>query len=111
MLRSSKQCNDPSHEVDVNTPAPLYKLVSADLLRTLMQRTGTGAAVSVRALAAKVGVPHGTIGNLLTGDQEAVAEESARRIAAVIGVDVLVLFIPMERAETSTARPALAVTA
>jgi transcriptional regulator with XRE-family HTH domain len=111
MLCSLQQCNERLNEVDVSTPA-LYKLVSADLLRTLMQRTGTGAAVSVRKLADKAGVPHGTIGNLLTGDQESVIEPTARRIAGVIGVDVLVLFIPMERAEAATAsRPTLAVTA
>lgn len=102
MLVLSKQCNEASHEVDVTTPVPLYKLVNADLLRTLMRRTGTGAPVSVRTLAAKVGIPHGTIGNLLTGEQEAVSSDTAHRIAAVIGVDTLVLFIPMERAEAAT---------
>jgi transcriptional regulator with XRE-family HTH domain len=112
MLHPSKQCNESTHEVDVNTPAPLYRLVSAELLRMLMQRTGTGAPVSVRALARKAGVPHGTIGNLLTGDQESVSAAAAHEIAQAIGVDVLILFIPMERAEASTAdRPRLAVTA
>ncbi|MEU0372390.1 helix-turn-helix transcriptional regulator [Streptomyces sp. NPDC006283] len=95
----------------MNTPAPLYKLVSADLLRMLMQRTGTGAPVSVRKLADKAGVPHGTIGNLLTGDQESVSANAAHEIARSIGVDVLVLFIPLERAESGATRPTLAVTA
>ncbi|NNJ04194.1 XRE family transcriptional regulator [Streptomyces sp. PKU-MA01144] len=78
-------------------PVPLYRLVSADLLRTLMRRTGTGASVSVRELAALAGIPHGTIGNLLTGEQEAVLASSAHSIAAAIGVDVLVLWIPEGR--------------
>lgn len=111
MLLTSKQCNEMPHEVDMSTPVLLYRLVSPELLRMLMRRTGTGAPVSVRALAAKAGLPHGTVGNLLTGEQESVAEESARRIAGVIGVDVLVLFIPMERAEANAAGPNLAVTA
>lgn len=111
MLHASKQCKEFPHEVDMSTPVLLYRLVSADLLRTLMRRTGTGAPVSVRVLAKKAELPHGTVGNLLTGEQESVAEDSARRIAGVIGVDVLVLFIPMERAEANTAGPNLAVTA
>ncbi|MGW1246981.1 hypothetical protein [Streptomyces sp. NPDC002535] len=73
-----------------------------------MRRTGTGASVSVRTLAQKAGLPHGTVGNLLTGEQESVAEVSARRIADVIGVDILILFIPMQRAAASTASPVLA---
>lgn len=109
MLKPSKQCNEMPHEVDMSTPAPMYRLVSADLLRTLMRRTGTGEPVSVRTLARKAGLPHGTVGNLMTSTQQAVAEESAHRIAGVIGVDVLVLFIPMQRAEATTASPALSV--
>ncbi len=76
---------------------PLYKIVSSDLLRVLMQRTGSGARMSVRELAAAAGVPRGTIGNLLTGEQQAVSASSAHAIAAAIGVDVLVLFIPVGR--------------
>lgn len=97
MLWSSKQCNESTHEVDVTTPAQLYKLLDRDLLRRLMQRTGDGSPVSIRTLAVRVGVPHGTVGNLLTGEQEAVAEDTAKRMAQVIGVDVLVLFAPIGR--------------
>ncbi|MFE5853583.1 hypothetical protein ACFQ61_10265 [Streptomyces sp. NPDC056500] len=112
MLWSSKQCNASLHEVDVNTPTPtLYRLVSRDLLRILMKRTGTGAAVSVRTLAAKAAVPRGTIGNLLAGDQESVFSDAAHRIAKAIGVDVLILFIPMERAESSISRSPVGVSA
>ncbi|MDI9885358.1 helix-turn-helix transcriptional regulator [Streptomyces sp. HNM0645] len=93
------------HEVDMNHPVPLYRLVSADLLRTLMRRTGTGAPVSVRELAALAGIPHGTVGNLLTREQEAVSANTAHRISAAIGVDVLILWLPAERAAAHLDRP------
>jgi plasmid maintenance system antidote protein VapI len=76
----------------------MHRLVSPQLLRLLMQRTGTGAQLSIRELAAAIGIPHTTIGNLLAGDQESVAGETAYAIAAAVGVDVLVLWIPVERA-------------
>ncbi|MFE0651399.1 XRE family transcriptional regulator [Streptomyces sp. NPDC059534] len=76
----------------------MHRLVDPELLRLLMQRTGTGARVTIRQLGAAAGVPHGTIGNLLAGLQESVAGESAYAIAAALGVDVLVLWIPVERA-------------
>ncbi|WP_030928394.1 helix-turn-helix domain-containing protein [Streptomyces sp. NRRL B-24720] len=87
------------------THAPLYKLVSPDLLRTLMLRTGTGAAVSVRELATLADVPRSTIGNLLTGAQQAVQEQTAHAIAEAIGVDVLVLFAPVGRSVPLAAVP------
>ncbi|MFE4679176.1 helix-turn-helix domain-containing protein [Streptomyces sp. NPDC056723] len=89
----------------MTTHAPLYKLLRPELLRTLMERTGTGAAVSVRELAAQAGVPRSTIGALLTGAQRAVQENAAHSIAAVLGVDVLVLFAPVGRSVTLTAVP------
>jgi transcriptional regulator with XRE-family HTH domain len=102
MLRSSKQCNDSSHGVDVTTPAQdpiqLYKLLDRELLARLMQRTGTGAPVTVRELANLAGVPRGTIGNLLTGEQESVIEPSAVAICNAIGVDWPILFAPLGRA-------------
>ncbi|GAQ52125.1 helix-turn-helix domain-containing protein [Streptomyces acidiscabies] len=78
----------------MTTPAPMYKLVNRDLLRRLMDRTGSGSPVSIRDLAAAVGVPHGTIGNLLSGYQESVPADIAHRIAAQIGVAVLILWAP-----------------
>lgn len=105
MLKSSKQCNDLLHEVDVSTHAPLYKLVRPELLRTLMERTGTGASVSVRELAALAGVPRSTIGALLTGVQQAVQEAAAHAIVEALGVDLLVLFAPVGRSVTLTAVP------
>ncbi|MET9516999.1 helix-turn-helix domain-containing protein [Streptomyces sp. NPDC002994] len=95
----------------MTTPVLRYKLVSIGLLETLMKRTGRGDAVSVRQLARRAGVPHGTIGNLLTGEQEGVYSDAAHAIAAALGVDLLVLFIPIERAELSVSRmPGLSVT-
>jgi len=76
----------------------MHRLVSPELLQLLMQRTGTGVGLSIRKLADAVGIPHTTIGNLLSGEQKSVAGETAHAIAAVIGVDVLVLWIPIERA-------------
>ncbi|WP_079170989.1 MULTISPECIES: hypothetical protein [unclassified Streptomyces] len=111
MLKASKLCNDASHEVDMALALPLYRLVSADLLRTLMQRTGTGAPVSVRGLATKARVPHGTIGNLLTGEQSAVSAATAHAIAQAIGVDVLILWQPDERAADRSIRATPAVVA
>jgi transcriptional regulator with XRE-family HTH domain len=91
----------------------MYRLVSGDLLRTLMQRTGTGNRLTVRELAASVDVSVGTVGSLLTGEQQTVPEDKAKRICAAIGVDLLVLFIPCERAgrhaARTTARLAVAV--
>ncbi|MER5882668.1 XRE family transcriptional regulator [Streptomyces sp. NPDC001941] len=92
-------------------PALRYRLVSIQLLELLMRRTGTGSGVSIRELADRADVPHGTIGNLLTGEQEGVYAEAAHRIASAIGVDLLVLWIPVERAEASLPRPRQAVTA
>ncbi|MER7967969.1 helix-turn-helix transcriptional regulator [Streptomyces sp. NPDC096080] len=76
----------------------MYIVVSGDRLKTLMERTGTGQAITSRGLAAAAGVAHGTIGALMSGTQRAVPEDKARAIAAALGVDLLVLFIPEGRA-------------
>lgn len=116
MLKPSKQCNEMPHEVDMATPdqaqnpaQPLYKLLDRELLARLMERTGTGASLSIRGLAAKAGVAHGTVGNLLTGEQESVMEHTAHAICGAIGVDLLILFAPQGRATRHTSRPRLAV--
>ncbi|MFG2900924.1 helix-turn-helix domain-containing protein [Streptomyces zaomyceticus] len=88
--------------------APKCRLVSAELLRTLMQRTGTGKAVTIRQLARHAGVAHGVIGELLTGVRDTVSATAAQRIAQRIGVDLLILFVPSERADSS--RPYLRLT-
>ena len=111
MLFPSKQCNESTHEVDVTRPVLRYKLKSIQLLALLMERIGTGESVNIRELADRAGVPHGTIGNLLTGEQVGVYSDAAERIAAAIGVDLLVLWIPVERAASSVPRPRLSVPA
>ncbi|MGW1463891.1 helix-turn-helix domain-containing protein [Streptomyces sp. NPDC002308] len=75
----------------------MYHLVSPDLMRTLMKRTGTGAPVTGRQLAADIGIAHGTIGNLLTGAQRSVPESIAEDIARRIGVDLPILFVRVGR--------------
>lgn len=82
------------------TPEISY-LIDAPLLRRLMQRTGTGAKVTVRVLAAQTGLANGTVGALLNGTQQTLPEDKARRIARAIGVDLQILFIPNERAGSS----------
>lgn len=85
------------HEVDVTTPEPAYKLVNPDLLRTLMDRTGTGSAISLRELARRAGIAKSSLHALLHGMQEAVPAGEAHGIARVIGVDLLILFAPVGR--------------
>lgn len=92
------------HEVDVTEVEPQYKLVSADLLRSLMQRTGTGAAISLRELARRAGIAKSSLHALLHGMQEAVSASEAHGIARVIGVDLLILFAPVGRT-VELARP------
>jgi transcriptional regulator with XRE-family HTH domain len=75
-----------------------YKLTDAALLRRLMQRTGTGRRMPVRALAEASGLSIGTISNLLTRQTESVPCKNAHAIADAIGVDVLILFTPTGRA-------------
>lgn len=87
------------------THAPLYKIVRPDLLRTLMERTGTGASVTVRELAEQADIPRSTVGNLLTGAQQAVQEQTAHAIARAIGVDTLILFAPVGRSVELAAVP------
>jgi transcriptional regulator with XRE-family HTH domain len=76
-------------------------LIDPELLRRLMQRTGTGRKINIRELADASGVSNGTIGGLLNGVQKTLPESKARRVAAVIGVDLGILFIPCERAGRS----------
>jgi transcriptional regulator with XRE-family HTH domain len=97
LARASKQCNESMCEVDVALTESRYQLIDPSLLRKLMQRTGDGSNVTIRDLAAAVGVPHGTVGNLLTGEQASVSQEIAQRIADRIGVDLLVLWRPAVR--------------
>ncbi|MFC5633731.1 helix-turn-helix domain-containing protein [Streptomyces bullii] len=81
-----------------DSPPTRYAVASADRLKLLMERTGTGEPITSRELAEKAGVAHGTIGALMAGQQRTVPEEKAKAIAAALGIDLLVLFVPMERA-------------
>ena len=93
--------NDLYYEVNVsieNTPPIMYAVDSPDRLKLLMERTGTGSPITSRGLAEAAGVAHGTIGALMAGTQRVVPEPKAKAIAGVLGIDLLVLFVPMERA-------------
>lgn len=91
--------NETSSEVNVtqSQPPTMYSVASSDRLKFLMERTGTGEAITSRELAAAAKVSHGTIGALMSGAQRSVPEPKAKAIAAVLGVDLLVLWVPMER--------------
>jgi transcriptional regulator with XRE-family HTH domain len=89
---------------EVNVSTTMYALASTDRqtggerLKSLMFRTGTGQRLSAEALAEAVGVSKGTVGALMADTQRYIGEPKAKAIAAAIGVDLLVLWIPMERA-------------
>lgn len=84
--------NSATHEVTVLSETK-YALADADVLRTLMRRTGDGRPVSIRGLADAADVHHSTIGDLLTGRQQTVSEPVAQAIADRVGVDLGVLWI------------------
>lgn len=101
MLELFTEKNTPSRRVNsamtnsVNSPpSAMWTLVDADLLRTLMQRTGDGRKITTRELADRASVALGTVSNLLTGVQNIVRAEAAQAIADAIGVGVLILFAP-----------------
>ena len=101
MLELFARKNTLSIEVNMTSGTPMYGLVSPDLLRTLMERTGTGAKLSIRELAEKASVPKSKVGALLTGAQATVPAEDAYAIARAIGVDTLILWYPVGRASIS----------
>ncbi|MFD6281253.1 helix-turn-helix domain-containing protein [Streptomyces sp. NPDC060209] len=78
--------------------APMCRIYDRALLARLMKRTGTGAKLTTRGLAELVQVPNATIGALLNGDQRFLPREKAERIAVAIGVDLMILWVPCERA-------------
>lgn len=96
MLTVFRFLKDSFSEVNVSTT--MYALVSGDRLKMLMERTGTGQRISAEGLARAVGVSKGTIGALMSNAQRIIGEPKAKAIAAALGVDLLVLWIPMERA-------------
>jgi hypothetical protein len=68
----------------------------------LMQHTGDGSRVTVRTLAASASCHASYISELMTGAQETANAERAAAIAARIGVDLLVLWVPAERTDGIT---------
>ncbi|MFE2556637.1 helix-turn-helix domain-containing protein [Streptomyces sp. NPDC059352] len=78
-------------------PVQKYRLVDPQLMRTLMQRTGTGSSISARELATAAGVSHGTIDNILKGISKIQKEPVAFAICQTIGVDLLILWAPIGR--------------
>lgn len=91
------------------TREPRYALLKPDTLRDLMGRTADGTPITVRGLAAAVGVPHGTIDGLLNGKTKTQPAHVARDICRVIGIDAGCLWaetgrkIPDEEPEPSEA--------
>lgn len=79
-------------------PEPRHVLLDPDLLRRLMERTGTGHSISGRELARRVGVPKSTIDALLNGAVKSQPDAVAYSICRVIGVDILILWAPAGRA-------------
>lgn len=77
---------------------PRYLVRNRDDLRECMARSQRVVPHSYRSLGALVGTSHGTIGHLLTGEQETLDEALAQRIAVAFGRRVDELFVP----ETST---------
>lgn len=99
------EMNNPTTEVNVCPSQPTYKLIDRELLRQLMQRTGTGRAITTRELAAASGLSHGTISNLLTGIRDEIPCDNAHALTEAIGVDVLILFAPTGRCIPTTEQP------
>jgi len=97
MLAVFRKLNESLSEVNMSE-APMCRIYDRALLAKLMQRTGTGAKLTTRDLAKVAELPHGTVGALLSGEQRFLPREKAQRIATAIGVDLLVLFVPCERA-------------
>lgn len=83
--------------VHMTTLVPLYegrldvRLISAQALRQYMGFRGH----SVRSLASKVGVSHGTIGWLTSGQRTTTKPDTARKIAKALDCPVDALFVPV----------------
>jgi hypothetical protein len=84
-----------------NTLMPRYRLRSSRLLRDLMQHTGDGTRTTTRELAQLADVHPSFIGKLITGAQETVDANVATAVAGRIGVDLLILWSPVERTDAS----------
>ncbi|MFI6117431.1 hypothetical protein [Kitasatospora sp. NPDC051164] len=66
-----------------------------------MKHTGDGTHTTVRDLARHAGCHYSHIGELLNGSQETATFERASAVCSRIGVDLLVLWSPVERTDAS----------
>lgn len=80
-----------------------FRLRAPQLLRQLMLHTGDGTRATVRELADVARVHHSFVGKLLAGEQETVTVGVAAAISGRIGVDLLVLWAPVERTVAASA--------
>jgi transcriptional regulator with XRE-family HTH domain len=72
-----------------------YRVRDKEKLRERMAASQRVVPHSVRSLATLVGVSRGTVGHLLTGEQERLSDDLAQRIAVALGVPVDDLFVPV----------------
>lgn len=66
-----------------------------------MKNTGDGTRTSARDLATHAGCNYSHIGELMTGEQETASYEHAIGVCRRIGVDLLVLWSPVERTDSA----------
>ena len=78
------------------------RLISAQALRQYMEFRGH----SVRSLAAKVGVAHGTIGWLTSGQRTTTKVSTAKKIAKALDCPVDALFAPVVHGSRTVSRRA-----
>jgi len=73
-----------------------YRVRDRDALRQALANSKRAVRTvphSVRSVAKAAGTSHGTVGNIMTGAQERVSEEVARRIAEILEADFDDLFV------------------
>lgn len=68
-----------------------------------MKHTGNGTRTTARDLAEYAGCHYSHIGELMNGSQETATYEHAVGVCGRIGVDLLVLWSPVERAASAVA--------
>jgi transcriptional regulator with XRE-family HTH domain len=75
-------------------PRRAYRVRDVKILRERMKASKRVVSHTVRSLADQVGSNRGTIGALLSGEQETLSEELAEQIAFAFGVPKEDLFVP-----------------
>ena len=71
-----------------------YRVRNVEALRKRMAASKRVVPHTVRSLAEQVNANRGTIGHLLSGEQETLPKELAERIAFELGVPLEDLFMP-----------------